>query len=253
MVDYNIILAKSEPKNLGDVIPVTLEEHINDGLKVLEALQESFPIAPKVAGIERFWRLLYLCVIFHDLGKAYREFQKILRGIKKNDWCSQRHELFSLPFIEALELDKKEKQWMRLVIAGHHRDFETLWDDYISENYKEEEDSDDFDAFNDDTSFEVEFELVNQKAVIALLKESYQIIIQEVPPITPNQLILNYLDNRYAIKNSDYFTLFLMFGAFKHCDHLSSAFIDRLENLHSSNFNFLHNRSYDLYKHQQKG
>jgi CRISPR-associated endonuclease/helicase Cas3 len=43
-----------------------------------------------------------------------------------------------------------------------------------------------------------------------------------------------------------------MFGAFKHCDHLSSAFIDKLENLRQSNFDFLHNRNFDFYEHQQK-
>lgn len=252
MIDFNILLAKSEPRNKEATFPVTLEEHIDDGLNVIIALKQSFPSAPKIAGIDNFWKLLRLCVIFHDLGKAHLEFQKILRGIKQNEWCRQRHELFSLPFLEALKVNAQEKQWMRLVVAGHHRDFEVLWNKYISENYKEADDLDDFSAFNEDTSFDAEFELVNQKAVRQLLKSAYQISIDEVAPIAPNNLILNYLDNRYTTANADYSTLFLMFGAFKHCDHLSSAFISQLENLEQTNFDFLHNRSYDLYEHQKK-
>jgi CRISPR-associated endonuclease/helicase Cas3 len=252
MIDFNIILAKSEPKNQHDEFPVTLEEHINDGLKVWNALQKSFPHAPKLAKIENFWELLKLCIIFHDLGKAHQEFQKILRGIKNNEWCGQRHELFSLPFLEELKIGEEEKQWMRLVVAGHHRDYNILWDKYISENYKEENDWSDFDPFNDDTSFDAEFELVNQKAVLELLKTAYKISINEVKSIPPNQLILNYLKDKYTFEKPDYFTLFLMFGAFKHCDHLSSAFIEELENLEQPNFNFLHNQDYDLYEHQEK-
>ncbi|MFK7948047.1 MAG: CRISPR-associated helicase Cas3' [Saprospiraceae bacterium] len=250
MIDFDIILAKSEPKNSTDKIPVTLEEHIEDGLKVLKALKQSFPAAPKLAGTDRFWELLRLCVIFHDLGKAHLEFQKILRGIKKNEWCSQRHELFSLPFLEALELNEKEKQWMRLVVAGHHRTYGQL-DDFIDVNYNENGDYDDF-GMDDENPFDEEFELVNQKAVLKLLKTVYKISIDEVPSVSPNSLISNYIKNPYRSEKLDYFTLFLMFGAFKHCDHLSSAFIDKLENLNQSNFDFLHNRKYSLYEHQQK-
>jgi len=248
MIDFNTILAKSEPPEN----PVTLEQHINDGLAVWEALQVSFPMAPKIANLERFWKLLRLCVLFHDLGKAHKEFQKILRGIKKNNWCSQRHELFSLPFLEELQINEKEKQWIRLVVAGHHKTYNWL-DDFVSINYKEEKDiDDDYSDFGEDNSFDEEFELVNQKAVIQLLKSAYQISIKKVIPIAPNKLISIYFKNPYTFERADYFTLFLMFGAFKHCDHLSSAFISHLENLKESNFDFLHNRSYDLYEHQTK-
>lgn len=248
MIDFNTILAKSEPPEN----PITLERHINDGLVVWEALQVSFPMAPKIANLERFWELLRLCVLFHDLGKAHIEFQKILRGIKNNNWFSQRHELFSLPFLEELSVNEQEKQWIRLVVAGHHRTFNWL-DDFISENYKESEDIDDeYAAFGADTSFDDEFDFVNQKAVIQMLKTAYHISIKEVCPTSPNKLISTYLKNPYTFEKPDYFTLFLMFGAFKHCDHLSSAFISKLENLHESNFDFLHNRTYDLYEHQEK-
>lgn len=247
MIDFNTILAKSEPPEN----PVTLEQHINDGLAVWEALQVSFPMSPKIANIERFWELLRLCVLFHDLGKAHKEFQKILRGIKKNDWCRQRHELFSLPFLEELQLKEQEKQWIRLVVAGHHRTYNWL-DDFIDTNYKEAEDMESDFAFDEDTSFEDEFDLVNQKAVLQLLKSAYQISINQVVPIAPNKLISNYLKSPYTFEKEDYFIVFLLFGAFKHCDHLSSAFISRLENLEEANFDFLHNRSYDLYEHQQK-
>ena len=250
MIDYNIILAKSEPKEPTDKTPVTLEEHIEDGLRVLTALQECFPNAPKVVNLEQFWKLLRWCVIFHDLGKAHLGFQKILRGIEDNEWNSQRHELFSLPFVEELEVSEKEKQWMRLVIAGHHRTYEWL-DEFINANYNETGEFDDFDM-GEDGNFETEFELVNQQAVLELLKTTYQVSINEVSAVSPNDLIANYISNPYYKEKSDYFILLLMFGAFKHCDHLSSAFIHHLEKLYTKDFDFLHNRTYDLYEHQQK-
>jgi len=245
MIDFDTILAKSEPIDN----PVTLCQHIEDGLIVLEALKDSFPIAPKIAGIKGFWEFLRKCIIFHDLGKAHREFQKILRGVKENEWYSQRHELFSLPFLEGLELDEQEKQWMRLIVAGHHKSFQILLNDYIQNVYE-------FDSqipvFGKQNSFEKEFSLVDQRAVKELLVSKYQISIKPISPTSPAALIRTYLSSPYDLEKTDYFTLLLLFGAFKHCDHLSSACIKHLESLEQADFNFLHNTSYDFYEHQQK-
>ena len=244
MTDFEIILAKSEPIDS----PITLHQHIEDGLVVLNALKESFPIAPKITGVTNFWKFMRLCIIFHDLGKAHKEFQKILSGVKENDWYGQRHELFSLPFLEGLELNEQEKQWMRLIVAGHHKPFGILLNDYIYNVYE-------FDSqmpvFVEQNSFEKEFRSVNQRAVRKLLESKYQIYIKPILPISPVKLIETYIKTPYNFEQADYFALLILFGAFKHCDHLSSAFISRLENLEQTDFNFLHNAEYDFYEHQQ--
>ena len=86
------ILAKSEPR-------ITLREHIDDCLIIWSNLQNCFPSVMRIPSVTiDFWETLRLCIIFHDLGKAHSEFQKVLRGEKNNTWNRQRHELFSLPF-----------------------------------------------------------------------------------------------------------------------------------------------------------
>lgn len=64
------LLAKSEPQ-------VSLLEHIEEALQVFNSLRAAFTKAEILN--ERFWINLRLLVIFHDLGKAHSEFQKIAK------------------------------------------------------------------------------------------------------------------------------------------------------------------------------
>jgi CRISPR-associated endonuclease/helicase Cas3 len=249
MIDYNIILAKSSPKNPEDKIPVTLEQHIDDGLKILQSIKKAFPKINNLEVTKSFWDLLYLCVIFHDLGKAHVEFQKILRGSENNQWNSQRHELFSLPFLEGLEMNENEKQWLRLIIAGHHKDYNWL-KSTIRANYHQIDP--DMPILGDEMTYEEAFSSVNTKLVYELLASAYNININSIEINSPQKLISNYIRTPYNFSTKNYLTLLLMFGAFKHCDHLSSAFVEKLELLEQDNFSFLYNRSYSLYEHQKK-
>ena len=66
------LLAKSEPQT-------TLDKHVDDCLVILEQLKYAFPkVEAMFSG--RFWELLRLAIIFHDLGKGHSEFQKLLKG-----------------------------------------------------------------------------------------------------------------------------------------------------------------------------
>lgn len=246
------ILAKSEPR-------ISLKEHIDDCLKILEYLKICFPKAKEIVPEIDFWDVVRVSVIMHDLGKAHSEFTKVLLGLK-NDWDRQRHELFSLPFIDGLDFDDSTEQLIRLAVAGHHRDFEQLNKDYISNTYSDGNTDNDF---GDDglVSYGDEFKKVDVAGVISLLKNNFQITLGKYNVKSPQRLILSYLHKSakggFNIKSGNYFSLLLLFGALKHCDHLGSAQMQKIEFLEESSFLFLDNQRTklvnertDFYSHQ---
>jgi len=248
------LLAKSEPR-------IGLKEHIDDCLRILKYLKICFPKAKKIVHEIDFWNVVKVSVIMHDLGKAHSEFTKVLQSLK-NDWNRQRHELFSLPFIDGLDTDDSTKQLIRLAVAGHHRDFERLNKDYISKTYSTGNTDNEF---GDEglVSYEDEFKKVNVTGVIALLENDFQINLGKYNVKSPQKLILSYLHKstkgEFNIKSENYFKLLLLFGALKHCDHLGSAQIQKIELLGKSSFLFLDNqrtkllnKEKDYYTHQLK-
>src|SRR5690606_31526744 len=246
------ILAKSKPE-------ITLIRHINDCLLVLELLRKCLPAITRIftTNAQIFWNTLRLAVIFHDLGKAHAEFQKLLKGLP-NDWQRQRHELFSLPFVEALEVEQVPKSQLGLVIAGHHKNYHELAK-YIREYTSS---SQPLLAVIEDglLSFETEFNKIDQDSVKSILSDIYNISIDRPALVHPETLISPYLkhvSNPATSLTEDYLFLLLLFGALKHCDHLGSAQITRIETLNSTDFQFLVrqrqelvSRNSNFYSHQ---
>lgn len=240
-----ILLAKSEPQ-------VTLKQHTQDGLSVLEGLKISFPLTPKVSGQDNFWHLLRVAIITHDLGKAHEEFQKILRT-KENNWNRQRHELFSLSFTNQLPLEGKEKLFVLRVVAAHHRSYGMLRE-FIEYNY------------DDDSEFLREFAKLDIKGAKAIANElEKDLLTTEVKVFHPGKLIKNYkklvrkVTGDETADRSDFFTQLLLMGAFHQCDHLSSGFVTEFPNLTTKNFLFLaemkkelKKKGFDFYSHQSK-
>lgn len=246
------ILAKSQPR-------ISLKEHIEDCLLIWKYLKKCFPTINEIISEIYFWEIVRLSVIMHDLGKAHSEFAKVLQGLN-NEWHRQRHELFSLPFIEGLGVDDNIKQLIRLVVAGHHKDFETLNDKYVSKAYSSGNVDDDFSDAGL-LSFEDEFKKVNVENVISFLETHFQIKLGKYDIKLPQRLILNHIGisgkNSFTIENESYFNLLLLFGALKHCDHLGSAKLEKIEFLEKSSFLFLDNQrrkllneNKDFYSHQ---
>ena len=216
------LLAKSNPHQ-------TLKRHIDDALKIEQYLENSFPNINKVNCTDDFWELLKICIIFHDLGKAHSEFQKLLQG-KSYDWKQQRHELFSLPFVKSLKNQRKELIY--LVIAGHHKDYETLiknLESYCSDN-------DDFEldisGTEEISTFEKEFENnVPVKKVHELLKY-YGVEIKAPVIHNPKKQLQQFVKKHFIDKNEQ-IKLLLLTGAFKQCDHLASSGVEKIFNLYS--------------------
>ncbi|RDC62300.1 CRISPR-associated helicase Cas3' [Adhaeribacter pallidiroseus] len=244
------ILAKSEP-------PLTLQTHIDDCLLIRNYLQKLFPQIPFTKDFD-FWNTLQLAIIFHDLGKAHQEFQNVLRG-QPAKWHYQRHELFSLPFVAASALPQNLKELLNLVVAGHHKDFECLIKDYIDTQYPEKEE-DEFSLgldYNEDRSFGTAFKENIPVSDVKTLLFAYDVTIGEVPDFPVHALVRRYLKNRFTQTNAEYFSLLLLFGALKHCDHLGSARVESITHLELSDFNFLDNqrqallaKQTDFYLHQ---
>ncbi|MBN2777291.1 MAG: CRISPR-associated helicase Cas3' [Bacteroidales bacterium] len=245
--DY--ILAKSEPQ-------VSLKKHIDDGLVIMESLEKAFPNLPHF-NYPTYWYLLRLCIIFHDLGKSHTEFQSLLKG-KHNSWVKQRHELYSVPFVDGLKVSDEEKLIIKLVIAGHHKSYDDIFK-LIEHSYKQAISNRFLLELNDELklNFESEFSKKIDSEYIKNLLKGYGVEILDFIPELPRKLILNYKKNPVVLKQNMFFYLLFMIGGFKQCDHLSSAFITKLELLEDNDFNYLEKKrdklisnGFDFYPHQ---
>jgi len=238
------ILAKSDPA-------ISLQHHIDDALQIANKLKLQFRNCTILKS--DFWKLLRLSIIFHDLGKSHSEFQKLLKG-QANNWGFQRHELFSLPFIVSMDLNPKQKELIYYAVAGHHKHFDDL-DRILFTRYSIDADEDDDfikSIGKQPPKFEDDFDnYINKYAVIELLKK-YDIHVNEITCNNPQEQIRKYINQPVKINNPLYFDLLLLAGAFKHCDHLSSAFVTELYTLDQKDFDFLSKKISNLYFHQKK-
>lgn len=249
------LLAKSKDKQ-SNLPPVSLKEHIEDCLSIFEFVKYAFPKAAEVSNLGLdFWKLLKLSIIFHDLGKAHQEFQKLLNE-QDNHWNFQRHELFSIPFVEAIEnLNKETKHLLKLAIAGHHKDFETLQKQL--DLYQTENNFGMLPVATDQKNFEQSFlENVAIDRVIKLLDE-FKIKLSRIETKPLDGLIRIYNKNPFTVGHPQYLQLMLLFGGLKWCDHLGSAKVMKIENIEISDFDFLErkrielqNLGFDFYQHQ---
>jgi CRISPR-associated endonuclease/helicase Cas3 len=234
------VLAKSEP-------PVSLKQHIDECLRVYESLRKAFGRLP-VDDPDRFWRLIRLGIIFHDLGKSHSEFQKMLSG-KRANWYHQRHELFSVPFVEQLNLPEEDKLLLKLIIAGHHKDFNFLFA-HIQHGYKTGED---LFSFGEDgkLDWDEESQKLNHQFIQFFLKE-YDIPFKTTPLTLPLQLVKDYSQNPINSGNMNFQELLFAAGALKQCDHSASAGIFKVNILEDKHFNFLYDKKWTPYFHQKR-
>ena len=234
------ILAKSEP-------PVSLKKHIDECLRVYESLRKAFTRLP-LSDTIRFWNLLRLGIIFHDLGKTHSEFQKILSG-KRANWYHQRHELFSVPFINQQDLSEEDKLLLKLIVAGHHKDFNFLFD-FIQCSYMSGED---MFSFSEDGKLEWDEETgkLNAGFIKSFLKD-YGVSLSSTSLTPPFTEIKEYSRKPVNTANINFQDLLLAAGALKQCDHSASAGIFKVNILEEKHFNFLYNTKWGTYFHQKK-
>lgn len=234
------VLAKSKP-------PISLKQHTDECLYVFKSLEKAFERLP-ITDVEHFWELIRLSLIFHDLGKIHPEFQKMLLG-KRANWYHQRHELFSVPFIDKSSLDEDDKFFLELVVAGHHKDFKSLFD-FIQCCYNS---GSDLFSFPEDGKLEWKEELgkLNLEFVRSFLND-YEIQF-ETKALTNSILnIKKYLGSPVNTGNSKFLKLLLLAGALKQCDHSASAGIFKVNVLEDRHFKFLYDNPWIPYNHQKE-
>ncbi len=233
------VLAKSEP-------PVSLKHHVDDCLRVYESLRKAFKRLP-VRDSVRFWELIRLGIIFHDLGKSHSEFQKMLSG-KRHNWYNQRHELFSVSFIDQLELSEEDKVFLKLIVAGHHKDFNFLFD-HIQHSYKS---GNDIFSYGEDGKLEWidEMQKINLQFIRLFLSE-YNVDFKPSSHLLPIELINEYTRNPINAAKINFRELLLAAGALKQCDHSASAGVFKVNTLEELHFNFLYDPKWSPYFHQQ--
>ncbi len=230
-----VVLAKST--NEDNSRPLTLREHVDDLIDVCRHLKMAFPQAPDLALEPDFWDIMHTAIVFHDLGKAHSDFQKVLLK-KANRWQFQRHELFSLPFLQMLDVSGEKMDLIERVVAGHHWTFERL-QKHCSEQYADEAD------------YAAEFQKVNQIAIEQLLLEyGFPAKVRNVK--RPNSIFSTYLREKRDRCIPHVQRLLMLTGAFKHCDHLASAFVRQtdLTVINAVHFAFLKKKVPAPYIHQ---
>lgn len=234
------VLAKSEP-------PVSLKQHIDECLRVYESLRKAFSRLP-VGDTDHFWNLIRLAIIFHDLGKSHSEFQKMLSG-KRAKWYHQRHELFSVPFVDQLDLPENDKMLLKLIVAGHHKDFNFLFD-HIQHGYKIGED---MFSFGEDGKLEwdEETQKLNHQFIQSFLTE-YNVSFKTNSLTLPLQFVKDYSRNPINSRNINFQKLLMAAGALKQCDHSASAGIFKVNVLEEKHFNFLYDTKWTPYFHQKR-
>lgn len=238
------VLAKSEP-------PVSLKQHTDECLSVYNSLRKAFGRLP-VDNPDRFWELIRLGIIFHDLGKSHSEFQKMLTGRRAN-WYHQRHELFSVPFIDPIDLPEEDKMLLKLIVAGHHKDFNFLFY-HIQHGYKTGED---IFSFGEDGKLEWDDETgkLNHQFIRSFLKEynvSFKPTLLALPLPLPLPLVKDYTRSPINSTKINFQELLLAAGALKQCDHSASAGVFKVNVLEEKHFNFLYETKWAPYYHQKK-
>jgi len=234
------VLAKSEP-------PVSLKQHIDECLRVYESLRKAFGRLP-IDDPDCFWRLIRLGIIFHDLGKSHSEFQKMLLG-KQANWYHQRHELFSVPFIDQLNLPEEDKLLLKLIVAGHHKDFNFLFD-HIQHGYKSGEE---MFSFGEDgkLDWDEEIQKLNDRFIHSFLQE-YNVSLKSSSLALPMQLVKDYTFSPINSTKINFQKLLLAAGALKQCDHSASAGVFKMNVLEAKHFNFLYRTQWTPYFHQKR-
>lgn len=235
------LLAKSQP-------PVSLLEHVHDCLLIKEQLQtfmENIPVAEK----ETFWDMLEAALICHDLGKSHSEFQKLLKG-KPNEWNRNRHELFSLPFIQYTKFSRQEKEMLSFAVIGHHKSLDEI--SYLVRSNYNCGNTNELaiilkSAVKKD--FREEYERYVDFHGVANFLRYHEIDVDDGNGVDVLQNILNCCELEIISDHPNFLPYILLAGALKQCDHLASAGIRKLHKLNSFDFLFL--RRYSLYEHQE--
>ncbi|MBF0103318.1 MAG: CRISPR-associated helicase Cas3' [Desulfobacterales bacterium] len=253
--NINQIWAKSDGKSL--------VQHIEDCLRVYRDLTIALPMIPSISGLKNFFDLLFCAVYLHDWGKAHKEFQKVLQK-KENHWLHNRHEIFSVPFVEMLNFPREQKHLIAKAVIGHHKDFETLSAYLYSDKDIEEYRLNPVASVNPrdfKENLKKCFDFNYLKVLKNQMQEAYRkysagnfqfkfMSVDFSAQENPIQTYASIEDN--DLDTSQYWQKMLLSGSVKICDHMGSAEIKEISRLAADNFYFLDQFKDRCYEHQKR-
>ena len=256
--DADSVLAKSDGKSL--------YAHIEDCLKVYQELCKALPAIPEILCQDNFFDLLFCAVYLHDWGKAHVEFQKLLKG-KKNRWLRNRHEIYSIPFVDMLSLNSEQKELISRSILGHHKDFESLLE-YLYSEEEIEEYRQNYNSRVNPLDFKGNLNSKLDVSYLIGLKQQFQRLYDRFAagdnnfdflPIDFNsqenpikKYAVPFLKEAYQTDEKDYWRQMFLSGAIKLCDHMGSAEIREIPRLSEKTFEFLKKFEGKWFGHQER-
>ncbi len=242
MAQAGNILAKSE-----GALP--LVHHTLDLLIIRQTLKTQFPTVDKLLG-SCFWEDLWWAALLHDIGKVHVDFQKMLRG-EKSDWNRQRHEIYSLPLVGAFAENVDRRKHIEWAIAGHHRNYDTLYK-FLSNRYQKIDASTGCKQLFFEEEFRENVSISDLQNVLGLwnLTVPEQLLVPDVKEIVNSH---KHFAEWSVLQGEGRYQL-LLAGALQHCDHLGSAQVKELKPLNQKSFMRLVQsmKSRKPYKHQEE-
>ncbi|MDQ7041693.1 MAG: CRISPR-associated helicase Cas3' [Rhodothermus sp.] len=123
-MNADALLAKS-PEQGGESLPA----HTLQVIERLRQLRWRMPDLEQALEMPGLWGALFVAAWVHDMGKAARGFQEMLRG---GPAWGYRHEVLSLAFLSWLLLPEDRRYPLAAAaVAAHHRDYPVLARQYI--------------------------------------------------------------------------------------------------------------------------
>lgn len=222
------MLAKSDGQSL--------LEHTQDLLDVCMELKKAFPILQELFLDSSFWEYLDKAIVFHDIGKATKGFQNLMKNREKYQF---RHEILSA--IVALNFISEEK--IVNAILSHHKNFKKL-----NELFNEYENNK---KYNQDRWIEKEFSELDFKYIDEFLI-SFQIEKKELELVNLYSFIKKWISRRKrkTISELEKFQNIFLSASLSICDHNASGGIKEIPIINQDKFRFLQMIN-EPYKHQE--
>jgi len=127
-MNHNAVLAELWAKSpLPGEKAETLLAHTEAVVQALAGIARLRPDLHTATPIPRLWHWAFWACCLHDLGKAAKDFQTMLR--RGGKW-GHRHEVLSLMFVDCLPFPSGDTEWIAAAVAAHHRDADELERDY---------------------------------------------------------------------------------------------------------------------------
>lgn len=234
----------------------SLQEHNGALLRYFESYKDALVMLPTLCGLNNFWELLKIAIIFHDLGKSAKDFQNLMKNLIKS--YNFRHEWLSGSVLLDIDMPEDEKELVLNAILSHHKNFKELKDRYKKCQSTKEmiEDGDEIDL-KENRIFEKEIDTLDFAWIKSYL-ENFKIYIKnftKTDPLAFAKPLPKILQKWTTISKDNigekekWQNIFLS-ASLSICDHNASANLDRILILKESNFEFL-NTILEPFKHQQ--